>query len=120
MFISIIRQSMEQLLKALRKRHVRLNEYAKKIRGIPCLQSGKLDQLCFLLVQAQLFSERGIPTKDLLSELGFSRAPLSARLRVFREKELLLSRKVGREWFYGIRLEELDTLAALLESQIDG
>lgn len=120
MFTTIIRQSMEQLQEALRKRHMRLNEYAKKIRGIPCLQSGKLDQLCFLLVQAQLFSEQGIPTRDLLSELDFSRTTLSKRLGVFEDMELLLSRKVGREWFYGIRLEELDALAASSCSQIDG
>ena len=63
-----------------------------------------------LLIQAALFSEIGISTKELMEVLEASYSTIKGRLDVVRSRSLLVTEKHGREHFYRIDIQEMDRL----------
>lgn len=109
-FIEIIEESMMQLENALLKRYKSLQIYEKKIDGALNLDE-KYSELCFLLLQAALFSSDGISTADLTVNLRITAVTLSKHLSFFREKNMLKEKKVGRSKFYMLDIDELNKKA---------
>lgn len=109
MFMDILDESMTQLLGALQKRLEQLQQY----RGVICLlKNGKIKKYAEtydLLLQATLFSENGIRTKELLQLLDCSRSTLGNR---FAEMEdgLLLRKNFGNTHCYMLDQQLLNTI----------
>ena len=70
-----------------------------------------IEELGYVLIQAELFSEKGISTQELLECLHVSRATLNNRLNTFNEHNLLICAKDGRKNYYRINLDVLKQLA---------
>lgn len=111
MFLGIIRESAEQLFEALEKRRVQLRYYEEIIRRLPQAEDPVPGKLCFYLVQAELFSEHGISTRELLDILGVSRATLRKRLAEIDRAGLLKTVKYKNEKCYGIDLAAMERAA---------
>lgn len=111
-FLEILREAMEQLKNALQERERRLKVYERYIRNQPLTGSEKCYPLSYLLLQASLFSERGIRTKELLQILEISRSTLKDRLGDLEDHGYVLSHRDGREMFYRL---DLNTLASTEE-----
>lgn len=111
MFLGIIQESVEQLFEALEKRRVRLEYCEEKIRHLPQTGDPMLYRLCFYLVQAELFSDHGISTRELLDSLELSRATLRKRLAEIDRAGLLKTVKYKNEKYYGLDLPAVERLA---------
>jgi len=110
MFIGIVEKSMELLKGAL---ETSKNEYETYRAEIPELCKGtdkKYAEIYDLLIQASLFSDEGIPLRDLLSVLGISRQTLRDRLHGL-DKDLLMQRVIAGEKYYLLNVEKLSQIA---------
>ncbi len=108
MFSKIVHKSMYQLAKALSNRVTSLNHYRN---AIPFLPEGTNQKLYFVydyLVQATLFAEHGISTKELIENTGESRNTIKKRLEVIKNNGLLVEKKNGNEKFFTLNLEMVD------------
>lgn len=110
-FLSIVQESMRQLESALEKRSDQLAYYTALLKKTSPLSHEPYYTLAYFLLQAGLFSENGISTKDLIQYSKLSRSGLSNHLRVFESNNLLLSEKHGREKFYQLNLKTLEALS---------
>lgn len=108
MFLRVVYKSTEHLLAALEERARRLNHYEERIIKLPQVNDQTFYKLYYFLVQAELFSERGISTQELLSYLDLSRATLRKKLGEIDREGLLRTEQYKREKYYGIRLDRLD------------
>lgn len=106
-FIKIVHESIVQLHAALEKRVQKLSYYENILQQNVFGTSGEINQLIYVLVQAQLFSEQGVSTKTLLEHCGLSRVTLMKRLDVIEDFGLLRVQKIGKEKYYGLVLENL-------------
>jgi len=108
MFLGILEQSITLLVEALEERSTRLKHYLENIRYLPGAEISLCWDLYSYLIQAQLFSEQGISTQDLLSHLEVSRDTLRKKLEIVEKAQLLITKKIKKEKFYGIDLKLLD------------
>lgn len=111
MFLGIIQESIEQLFDALEKRRKQLEYYDKKISCLPQTENQITYAIYFYLIQAELFSEHGISTRELLDNLELSRATLKKRLDQIGQAGLLKTVKYKNENCYGIDLALMEQLA---------
>lgn len=118
MFLDIIEKSIMLLVEALEKRRTQLLHYLKHIQYLPRAENGVISSLYNYLIQAQLFSEHGISTKELLSYLEISRDTLRKKLEIVEGAKLLTSEKIKNEKFYGIDLNMLDEFIARRNQKI--
>lgn len=112
MFLSVIGTAADQLYKALKKRKSSLDYYLSLLSTMDF--GGKEDQLCslgFCLIQAALFSERGISTRELLEIENISRATLSKRLAFYNRLGLLTCSKYQNSKYYEMNLLHLQEAA---------
>lgn len=112
MFINIIHTSMNQLAQALSSRVGAMTHYLK---AIPLLPEGNHIKLCKVydyLVQATLFAEYGISTKELIENTEESRNTVNKRLKVIKDNGLLIEKKSGNEKFFSLDLEKIDKIIA--------
>lgn len=107
-FLEIITEAMEQLEHALKKRSTDLRYYSQIMKINAVLSGEKYTELAFLLLQAVLFSEDGISTKELMQNMHISHATLKKRLDYINEHEYLLSQTIGKEKFYKLNLDTLE------------
>lgn len=112
MFLGIIEKSVKLLVNALEKRQEQLYHYLDYICWLPEAKDSVCWNLYSLLIQAQLFSEHGISTKELLGILELSRETLRKKLAIADKAKLLRIEKIKKEKFYGIDLEILDAFIA--------
>lgn len=112
MFLNIVHLSEEQLLDAISTRKLYLDKCSRKAEQLSFIGdlNSPIGQVFYLLIQATLFSEDGISTKELLETLHISRSTLTKRLKVFENKGLLQSKKEGREAFYSLEMNAFDDL----------
>lgn len=110
MFLDVLTQALEQLLKALTERKIELYRYLQNV-GESVL-GVKSKELLSYLVQASLFSELGISTLELLDVLGISRATLHNRLNSLKSisDQLVISQRDGKEKYYRANLKEVENL----------
>ena len=118
-FIEIILEAINALAEALEKRVFLLNRYTNQIPYLP----GTGDETCCYLydylIQAALFSEHGISTKELLSCLNKSRETLKKKLRIISDAKLLKVERIKQEKYYGIDLDALDEYIEWKEQQTE-
>lgn len=108
MFLDIIEKSILTLVDALKKRQEQLLHYVSHINFLPGTDDSVCWNLYSILIQAQLFSEQGISTRDLLSHLDISRDTLRRKLEIVDNAGLLKKDRLKKENFYGINLTMLD------------
>lgn len=106
-FLEILLEAMEQLRNALHERNEQLKLYDKALREDFILGSEKNYSLSDLLLQASLFSEDGINTKELLTVLEISRTTLKDRLQELDAYNYVISHKEGRVIYYKLNLGAL-------------
>ena len=106
-FLEILLEAMEQLKNALHERDEQLKLYDKALREDFILGSEKNYSLSDLLLQASLFSEDGINTKELLTVLEISRTTLKDRLQELDAYNYVISHKEGRVIYYKLNLDAL-------------
>lgn len=112
MFTDIIEESMKQLEEALQKRYHWLMYYRECVQNLPNGLNDKYMDLYDYLIQASLFSENGISTKELMSYLHISRATLSNRLSSISEQGLLIKNASGNIRYYKLNLDEVEKLSS--------
>ncbi len=108
MFLEIIEESIRQLLRALEEREQELQHYGKAVEKLPHAAQTNYDRLYYVLIQAELFSEQGISTKELLAGMGLSRTTLRGLLREVETAGLLKTSSYGTAKYYGIDLDEVN------------
>lgn len=110
MFVDILAKSMEQLYEALESRFNLLLRYYSRINVLPHGTATKYNNLYELLIQASLFSESGIDTKDLTNYLNISRDTLNKRLEILEKYNLLLKKIDGKIHYYSLDLTVIDEI----------
>lgn len=107
-FLYIIKNAVLQLIEALDRRHTQLQYYFELIPRLPHNSSPHMQDLYYLLFQAELFSELGISTQQLLDYVSVSRTTLGHLLATVRAEGFLKEQRHKREKHYGIDLQKID------------
>ncbi|MDI3537251.1 MAG: hypothetical protein PWQ06_2726 [Anaerophaga sp.] len=120
MFVKVIEKSMDQLETSLKKRTERLKYYSTVIVEFlheTCQQQikDKFIDMSYVLVQVSLFSEIGVSKTELTNILNLSPATVIKYLKIFRDKELLIEEKDGREKLYRVDTDKLDSISLKVE-----
>ena len=108
-FLEILRKAMEQLKNALQERTEQFEHYDRLIKINGTLHTEKNYSLSNLLLQAALFAESGINTKEMLQVLDISRTTLKDRLDELEAHKYIISHKEGRVIYYKLNLDALRT-----------
>lgn len=108
MFLEIVEKSILLLKEALQKRLEQLSHYEALIIKLPYTKTSTEKDLYSILIQAELFSEHGISTMDLIHYLGVSRGTVNTKLMKIEETGFLKKNRIKRENFFGIDLQALD------------
>ena len=100
----------EELILSLGERQKQWDKYEALIQ--PVFQPKKdIDAgLCSVLIQAALFSEQGVSTRELLSFLHTTRTTLKVKLDRLSKQGYLVESKRGNEKYYQMDLSSLDAL----------
>ena len=109
MMLTMIEKSVSQLEEALQKRKTRLHQYSEILRTLP-IGDKKTGNLCYVLIQAALFSEHGISTRELEECLDSSYSTVKKALDIVDAAGFLLMKKVGKEKCYSLNLEKMDQI----------
>ena len=110
MFTDIIDDSLHKLLYALEKRLEQLTHYRKCIIFLPKGADEKYSNLYFLLIQASLFSESGISTKELMDVMKLSRSTVTNRLNTLSDYGLIIKKTLGNIRCYSLDINKIDTI----------
>lgn len=113
MFLHVLKISMEQLISGLEKRKNQLEYYRVllgKFARFKRIANDDIVRMLFVLIQAELFSERGISTQELLEFLKISRSTLKKIMEGVDDYGLIKKMKIGTKNFFGIHLEKLEKL----------
>lgn len=108
MMLNMINRAALQLEDALRNRHNRFDRYEKIIATLPGGTKDRTKRVYHVLIQAGLFSEHGISTRELEVHLGNSYTTIMKELEIISGGGLLIKNKVGNENYYMVDLEKLD------------
>ena len=109
---------MTSMKESLAERHHALRAARESIKCIPGISVGKkknVDQriaLADYLIQAALFADVGITTKELVSLLKLSVPSTYDRLKFFSDIGLLKKQQVGRTVMLSMNLDALAEVAA--------
>lgn len=112
MMLNMIKVSAVQLEDALDKRKKKLNHYRTVIQKLPNAKQKRVPEAYYLLIQASLFSELGISTKALESNLGVGYTTVKKALDIIDGDNLLISKKDGKEKYYSLDLNKVDQIIA--------
>ncbi len=110
MFTDIIDDSLHKLVYALEKRLEQLTHYRKCIIFLPKGADEKYSNLYFLLIQASLFSESGISTKELMDVMKLSRSTVTNRLNTLSDYGLIIKKTLGNIRCYSLDINKIDTI----------
>ena len=108
MMLNMVKESTSLLEDALNKRLTRLMRYEGIIERLPNGEKARTGRLYYGLIQAGLFAEDGISTKELEDYLQNSYTTVKKELALVEKAGLLKMKKVGKEKFYSLDLEKLD------------
>ena len=107
MFLKIVQISVEKLKTSLQQGFTQLNRCVQKIPELMTQSDNALEELYHLLIQAALFSERGVPTSLVLKHVEISRGTLTKKLEEIPDG-LLIKKRRGNTNYYSINLEALE------------
>lgn len=110
MFLHIVHDSMRKLKESLQEGFTRLNRLWKTFPALleaEDREDEKLLETCYLLLQAALFSENGVPTDVVLHHTKMSRGTLYRRMEKI-PPDLLVKRKQGNTNYYSLNVEKLE------------
>lgn len=117
-FLEIVSKAIDQLYAALQKRLESLKSFAKMAEYIPFIsESSEMENIAYLLIQAELFSEDGITTSELLEATEVTPATLRKRLSKFNSYQLLTQDRVGHNKTYRLNLKRLIELVEQYSKQ---
>lgn len=117
-FLEIIKKSIDQLYNGLSERRSQLAHYRSSIRYLPHGDNPHYSHLYYYLVQAELFSEHGISTPELLSHMNLSRDTLRKLLKAIPEQLLKVS-EIKHTKYYGINLPAYDAYLQSMNSSAE-
>ena len=106
--LSIIYNAQEELKKSLQEKKDNLNYYAEKISKLPNYEHKKTGDMYNYLLQASLFSPKGISRRDLMSILNISTNTLKRQLDFLDNKGILVRKKNRNACFYSLDLKALE------------
>lgn len=107
-YLEFIKESAVNLRDSLTDKNRHLKVFTGQLVNLPHGDEEKYGYLYFLLLQASLFSEIGITTKELLQCLQISRPTLQKRLsEIDKSCNLLITEKRDSNKFYRLNLEVL-------------
>ena len=111
MLLGMIERAGTDLATSLNEKILTWERYASALRdgAVPGI-SKQMFPVYDVLVQAALFSETGISTKELQDHLNISYGTVKSRLADVRNHALLLKETHGRENFYRIDIQQMDKL----------
>ena len=109
MFMNIIQISVGKLKESLQEGYDRLTRCMELIPEFPESGESKMEELYYLLLQAALFSEYGISTKEILNYLGVSYDTLKRKLARI-PPEYLKKRKQKTALYYSLNMERIENL----------
>lgn len=107
MFLNIVDISEKQLLDALTDRQDLLRYYLKKIKTLPHSSDKSMSYIYNLLIQAALFSNTGISTKELTKYTKSAYNTLMKRLNKI-PKHLIIKDKQGSSCYYKLNLKVIE------------
>lgn len=111
MMLDMLKTSALELMSSLNEKLERWDYYEHTMGIYPESKSSKRMELLYsLLIQAALFSDVGINTKDLETQLNVSYVTLKGLLAKVEAAGLLRSRLVKREKYYWLDLDKADEL----------
>ncbi len=116
--LRLIAESSERLVNALEERNTVLQRYVNTLHYL-APSGNRAWSTYFILVQAALFSERGISTKELEDTLQVSYFTVKKELEPIEKLGLLKKVKFERENYYSLDLDKADALlSAKADSQV--
>lgn len=111
MMLNMILAAIGELKESLSRRLTRWSRYEQLVQSFDdAKENGRLLQLYSVLVQAALFSERGISTAELQKGLEVSYYTMKKLLALIEEKELLCVSTHEKTKYYEIDLNRLDDM----------
>jgi Fic family protein len=109
MFIDIIETSAINLKEALKEHLDQLNSYTGQLKALPHSGDKRYSDIYYVLLQATLFSERGISLKEMATGFGISYSTADKRLKSIPD-ELIVKKIADRTGHYYLNLEYFDEL----------
>ncbi len=100
MFLNIMLENAMQLAGVLDEKGKQLRFFEQKCSEKLCCEPQGTKALCSLLIQAALFSEKGISFFELMNLLHISGSTLRKRLKHVNKYGILVTNKYGRNNFY--------------------
>ncbi len=114
MFLNIVDISEKQLCTALEERKNRMNYYHDAVEKLPNNKDTDVMELYFVLIQAALFSDKGISIREL--ELHLEKSYNTVRSRLDKiPNNFIIKNNYKRQNYYMINLEEIDKYLSEIE-----
>ena len=107
MFLNIIYESFKNLENALEKRWLSLEHYQEKIMQLSGFSDEFKNGICYVLLQARLYSDKGICKKELCDVFKISPSTLDKRLSELHSAGFLDKITFGRQIFYSFNINNL-------------
>lgn len=107
MMLEMILDSITDLRDSLERKKISLEKYQRVLVGAPNFKKKNVNELYNVLLQAALFSENGISTKEIGAVFGLAYGSVR-NLLGYIQKDLLISSTLSREKYYKLDLNVLD------------
>lgn len=107
MFLGIVYTSEKQLCNTLEERKNKLDYYHDAVLKLPHNNDTNVMELYFVLIQAALFSDKGVSTKELEETLKISYNTVKRRLETI-PSNFIIKKYYKKQNYYMIDLEEID------------
>jgi Fic family protein len=116
MLLNMIYDALNELNDSLTRKRIRWDKYEKLVSSFPEISNSDTRKMYSYLIQAALFSEKGISTAEL--KMSFNDSYYTVRKILEQIKpELLISKMHGKSKYYQINLSVLDSM--LLDNEMD-
>lgn len=110
MMLGMIEKAAAELKESLRRKLTSWQRCVEVTDGFLEPGDEPMKKLYNVLIQAALFSEKGISTKELQSVMKISYGTLRKNLAVVEKQGLLVSVRDGREKYYRLDVDALDSM----------
>ncbi len=119
MMLKMIKIASNDLIKDLKDNLNRYNETIDYLNNLNSKQNECFNRLCVLLAQATYFSEDGLSTSKLIKDLNISFNTLKTKLNILDKRNLLYIKKIGKEKYYMLNINEINDVLNFYELKLD-